>query len=162
MSRLLEEMSGRGQRRKPAKPDSPPDLLADADNLSDITRVRDAVRDLRRDARKSDADSDTIDGSCEADTLSFCLLLCGRIIGGQKRELTELDRACVEQVLGIQIDPAELSRIGLELRSRPVAELDAVFPDLLRRKAAEEVRSYDPCDHVIRQFETIASSTGSV
>jgi stage V sporulation protein K len=40
--------------------------------------------------------------------------------------------------------------------------LDAVLPELLRRKASGEARSYDPCDSVIREIETMVESTGSV
>jgi hypothetical protein len=96
--------------------------------------------------------------TCEADI--HCVLVCGRIIGGQKRELTELDRACLEQVLGFRIDPANFTTIGAELRSRPAAELDAIFPELLRRKITAEGRIYDPCDSIIREIETVAKSTG--
>ncbi len=164
----MEDLHERVQiRNKQAKeedsePAEVPDLLADPDNLDAITMVRDAVRELRRDARKLDAEPDAVGGNCEADTLHFCLLLCGRVIGGQKRELTEIDRACLEQVLGQQIDSAEIKKMGLELRSRSAAELDAIFPELLRRKAAEEVRILDPCDSIIRRFETIVDYTGEL
>src|SRR6185437_4633938 len=74
-----------------------PDLLANTDNLREIVRARDAVRSLRREARALDAESEVGAKSCEADIQRYCLLVCGRIIGGQKRELSELDRACLEQ-----------------------------------------------------------------
>lgn len=62
----------------------------------------------------------------------------------------------------MQIDTAELKEIADELRSRPAAELDAIFPELLRRKARNDVKWSDPCDSIIREVETIARSTGRV
>jgi hypothetical protein len=145
------------------EPSGVPDLFANNDNLHEITQVRDAVRGLGREARSLDAESESLSGSCEADIRRYCLLVCGRIIGGQKRELTELDRACLEQVLGFRTDPANFTAIGSELQSRPAAELDAIFPELLRRKiTAAESRIYDPCDSIIREIETVAKSTGRV
>src|SRR4051794_6877912 len=81
-----------------------PDLFANNDNLHEITMVRDAIRGLRREARSLDAESELAARSCEADIRHYCVLVCGRIIGGQTRELIELDRACLEQVLGFKID----------------------------------------------------------
>ena len=166
MNRLLDELERRTRRKKEENPapeeTEVPDLLADGDNLDEITQARDAVRELRREARAADRDSDVVAENCEADVLRSCLLICGRIIGGQQRDLTERDRLCLEQVLGFRIDAAEFTKISGELRSRPVAELDAVFPDLLRYKATEEKRLFDPCDPLIRRFETIARSTGRV
>lgn len=124
--------------------------------------ARDAVRGLRREARSLDAESELSARSCEVDIRRYCVLVCGRIIGGQKRELTELDRACLQQVLGFEITPADFTAIGAELRSRSDPELDAIFPDLLRQRVAADARIYDPCDSIIRQIETIAKSTGRV
>ena len=139
-----------------------PDLLADNDNLREIIDVRDAVRGLRREARALDAESEFSSRNCEADIRRYCVLVCGRIIGGQMRELTELDRACLEQVLGFKLNLADFTAIGAELRSRPAAELDAVFPDLLRRRIAADARIYDPCDSIVRHIETVAKSIGRV
>jgi SpoVK/Ycf46/Vps4 family AAA+-type ATPase len=137
-----------------------PDLFANDDNLHDITQVRDAVRELRRAARTLDAELDLSAKNCEADIQRFCVLVCARVIGGQKRILSETDRACLEQLLGWQIAQQDFSGIAAELRTRPVAELDAILPDLLRRKAAEEVRILDHCDSLIRKIEGIAKHTG--
>src|SRR5438067_1486233 len=65
-----------------------PDLFANNDNLREITEVRDAVRGLRTEARAVDAESELSSRSCETDIRRYCVLVCGRIIGGQKRELT--------------------------------------------------------------------------
>lgn len=100
-----------------ANPGEVPDLLADNDNLREITRARNAVRSLRRDAKALDAEADLNVRNCEADVCRCCLLVCSRIIGGQKRDFTEMDRACLEQLLGLPIRPDELSNIGAELRA---------------------------------------------
>jgi ATP-dependent Clp protease ATP-binding subunit ClpA len=68
-----------------------PDLIADNDNLREITQVRDAVRGLRREAKALDRESESPVTTCEADILRYCVLLCGRVIGGRSRELTERD-----------------------------------------------------------------------
>jgi len=137
-----------------------PDLFRDNDNLDEIIRVREAVRNLRREAKGLDRGSESPARTCEADILDYCVLFCGRIIGGQSRQLTERDRACLEQVLGYPIDLATFIRTSGQLRSRPGPELDAIFPELLRRKAAEEMRILDPCDSVIWWIETVGRSTG--
>ena len=137
-----------------------PDLFRDNDNLDEIIRVREAVRNLRREAKGLDRGSESPARTCEADILDYCVLFCGRIIGGQSRQLTARDRACLEQVLGYPIDVATFTRTSGQLRSRPGPELDAIFPELLRRKAAEEMRILDPCDSVIWWIETVGRSTG--
>jgi stage V sporulation protein K len=139
-----------------------PDLLANTDSLREIVRARDAVRSLRRESRALDAESEVGAKSCEADIRSYCLLVCGRIIGGQKRDLTDLDRACLGQVLGLKIAPADFAQVAAQLRSRSVPELDAIFPELLRRKLTVDARIYDPCDSIIRHVETLAKATGEV
>jgi stage V sporulation protein K len=139
-----------------------PDLFENNDNLHEITMVRDAIRGLRREARALDAESEFTARSCEADIRRYCVLVCGRIIGGQIRQLTELDRACLEQVLGFKIDPADFRTIAAELRSRTPVELAATVPDVLRRKVTIESRIYDPCDSIIRQIETVAEYTGRI
>jgi len=80
------------------QPSNVPDLLGDNDNLREITRIRDALRYLRTDARSLDRESESPTRNCEEDLERFCVLLCGRIIGGQKRELTGNDRVFPEQV----------------------------------------------------------------
>ena len=85
----------------------------------------------------------------------------GRIIGGQKRDFTEMDRACLEQVLGLPIQLDELTKIGAELRSRSCG----IGCHVSRSTAPKGQRTYsifDPCDSIIRNFETIASSTAQV
>lgn len=153
---------GSEQATNSPEPSAVPDLFADNDNLHEITMIRDAVRSLRREARALDAESEVGAGSCEADIRRYCLLICGRIVGGQKRDLTELDRACLEQVLGFKINPAAFTSVGAELRARSTVELDAMFPDVLRRRSTADARIYDPCDSIIRQIETVAKSTGRV
>jgi len=145
-----------------ASPDIP-DLLSDNDNLREIMRVRDAVRSLRRDAKLLDAEAaDLPDRNCDADICRSCLLICCRIIGGQRRNLNETDRACLEQVLGFPVACEALTKISIELRSKSPSELDSVFPELLRRKVDKDSRIHDPCDSIIRHFETIAGSTGQI
>lgn len=139
-----------------------PDLTVNNDNLYEITQVRDAVRDLRRQARALDLELDLSAKSCEADIRRYCVLVCGRIIGGQKRALSEKDRCCLAQVLGFRIDSQDFKEIDAELRAHPASALDAMLPELMRRKIAEEARVYDPCDSIIRNIETIAKSTGRV
>jgi SpoVK/Ycf46/Vps4 family AAA+-type ATPase len=162
----LERRLGIGKPKEDRSSEEPadeiPDLIANTDNLYEITQVRDAMRTLRREARKLDAEGDLSEKICEADIRRYCVLVCGRIIGGQKRELSEKDRACLEQVLGFGINFEELQQIGAELRAKPAAELDAIFPELLRRKAVAEIFILDPCDSIIRNIETVAKSTGHV
>ena len=148
-------------QRTPADGDTP-DLLASPDNLDDIQRARDAVRELRRRAKALDRDQDALARTYDADLVRCLLIICGRIIGGQRRELTELDRVCLEQVLGLVIDPVEFTKLSGDLPSRPPAELDAIFPGLLRQKASEDARIHDVCDSLIRSFEAVARSTGRV
>jgi SpoVK/Ycf46/Vps4 family AAA+-type ATPase len=169
LERLTRELERRLGRRDPKETNSPeessediPDLTANTDNLYEITQVRDAVRTLRREARALDAELDMSAKSCEADIRRYCLLVCGRIIGGQKRELSEKDRACLEQVLGFRIDLEDFKNTGAELRARSATDLDAILPELLRRKLADEIRIYDSCDSIIRNIETVAKSTGRV
>src|SRR3954452_7975569 len=106
---LLRKLDRRNETPRGAKgPNSNsevPDLLANTDNLREIKSARDAIRSLRREARALEAESDVGAKDCETDIRRYCLLVCGRIIGGQNRELKELDRACLEQVLGFKISP---------------------------------------------------------
>ena len=139
-----------------------PDLLSDNDNLREITYVRDALRYLRAEAKALDHESDSPTRNCEEDLERYCVFLCGRIIGGQSRELKGKDLAFLEQVLGRQIDAGHFAEIAAQLRSRSSTELDTVVPELLRAKARAEIKYSDPCDLVIRHIETIARSTGSV
>jgi len=167
IDRLLRKLERRNEppkeeTKRPASDSEVPDLLANTDTLREIIRARDAVRSLRREARALDAESEVGAKSCEADIRRYCLLVCGRIIGGQKRELADLDRACLDQVLGFNIAPADFTAVAAELQSRSLAELDAIFPELLRRKVSVDTRIYDPCDSIIRHIETVAKSTGEV
>ena len=160
--RLDRESRDPDEDERPVNPLEVPDLLADNDSLREIIQARDAVRSLRKEAKALDAEADSPSRDCDADVRRCCLLISGRMIGGQQRDFTEMDRACLEQVLGLTIPVDELTKIGTELRSRSVAELDAMFPELLRRRVGQEIRIYDPCDLIIRNFETIASSTAQV
>ncbi len=139
-----------------------PDLLADNDSLREIIQPRDAVRSPRKEAKAIDAEADSPSRACDADVCRCCLPISGRTIGGQQRDFTEMDRACLAQVLGLPIQFEELTKIGAELRSRSAAELDAMFPDVLRRKITSDNSIFDRCDSIIRNFETIASSTAEV
>ncbi|MFL6446968.1 MAG: AAA family ATPase [Bryobacteraceae bacterium] len=162
LRKLERRNEGPEEVKGPSSNSEVPDLLANPDTLSEIKSVRDAVRSLRREARALDAESEVGAKSCEPDIRRHCLLVCGRIIGGQKRDLTELDRACLEQVLGFKINRADFTAVDTELRSQSVAELDAIFPELLRRKVNVDARIYDPCDSMIRHIETVAKSTAKV
>ncbi len=167
LDRLMRNLSGGSQNRDLISSavnssSGVPDLLADNDNLGEITQVRDAVRTLRREAKALDAAADLADRNCDADVCRCCLLVCGRIVGGCRRDLTELDRACLEQVLGFSIASETLTKIGAELRSKSAGELDAMFPEILRRKVPEDSRIHDSCSSTIREFVTIASSTAQV
>lgn len=164
---LLRKLERRSESPKekavrPVSDSEIPDLLANTDALREIKSVRDAVRSLCREARALDAEAEVGAKNCETDIRRFCLLVCGRIIGGQTRTLSELDRGCLEQVLGFKIAAADFSDISIELQSRSASELDAILPELLRRKLSAEGRSYDPCNSLIRDIETVAKSTGQV
>lgn len=163
LMRSLDSRRATGKDEAPrTSPTKIPDLFADNDNLHEITQVRDAVRGLRREARAIDAKADMSARSCEADLLRYCVLLCGRIIDGQKRSLTDKDRVCLEQVLGFQIDPAQFTDLATELQSRSPTELDGILPQLLRHQIRDDRRLFDPCDSTIRAFETIGQSSGQV
>lgn len=169
-SRLKRLM--RALRRDPAKPRAPdpvvfaasrvPDLLADNDKLREITRARDAARSLRHEARLLDMESASPTRSCEEDLLRYCVLLCGRIVGGRTPKLTERDRALIEQILGFQIRAADFAEVAAELRARTPGELDMIAPELLRHQAKAEVKSSYPWDPIIRQIETVAEATAHV
>jgi hypothetical protein len=103
-----------------------PDLLADNDNLREITYIRDALRYLRMDAKTLDIESESPTRDCEEDLQRYIVLICGRIMGGQTRDLTGKDLAFMEQILGLKIGGTDFAAIAAELRSRPVAELDTV------------------------------------
>src|SRR6516165_5497315 len=94
-----------------------PDLFRDNEKLDEITRVRDAVRSLRREARTFDEESELSGRSCELDLQRYVVLVSGRIIGGQKRDLKEEDRVFLEQVLGFHIDRADFTEIAARLRN---------------------------------------------
>src|SRR5437868_3325276 len=98
---------------KPAKQDSEknrggvPDLLADNGHLHKIRGARDSLRAVLNAAREYDRKSDDTSLGCEADMHRFVMLLCGRLIGVQTRELTETDRQWLQQILGLEVLPAE-------------------------------------------------------
>ena len=139
-----------------------PDLFADNEKLDEITRVRDAVRSLRREARTFDEESELSGRSCELDLQRYLVLVSGRIIGGQKRDLKEGDRVFLEQVLGFHIDSADFTEIVVKLQSRPALELDAILPELLRRQLKTRGSWSDPCGSAILYIDMIARGTGRV
>lgn len=139
-----------------------PDLLADNEHLRNISMVRDEVRSLLRTARQYDHKSRDLQESCLADTQRSLVFLCCRVIDGQKRDLTEKDRRCLQQVLGFEIPLAGFETIARELRTREPEELDQAFPKLLDFQVAEERRIYDPCDSTIRNLKNVGTYTARV
>jgi hypothetical protein len=55
---------------------------------------------------------------------AFSNLFLQRVIGGQQRDLTEIDRRCLQQILGFDIPPATFTTIAKQLRSQGPEELD--------------------------------------
>ena len=52
--------------------------------------------------------------------------------------------------------------LSTELRSRPAAELDLIFPNFFVAQPPTGSGSTNRCDFIIRDIETIARSTGRV
>jgi Cdc6-like AAA superfamily ATPase len=166
LSRLIDKATGRKapetEEGLASSSEGIPDLLADNGHLTDITRARRAVRSLLRTARQYDRQGAEINETCLADLQRFVVLVCGRVIGGQTRELTETDRKCLEQILGFDIEPALFDATTKELRTKTFQQLDRVFPKLLSLQAAEERRIYDPTDHTIESLETVGEMTARI
>src|ERR1044071_5189380 len=133
LRRLLDTHTGRGKDKSEPEedPGAVPDLLADNDHLRNITYVRDAVRSLLKSAREYDRKSEGVQPDIEMDMRRFLVFLCGRVVGGQKRDLTAKDRECLRQVLGIELMPAEFDSIAKELRTDTHQPLDVGLPKLL-------------------------------
>jgi MoxR-like ATPase len=159
--RLLGKARGR-EKTMPADDQGIPDLLADNGHLHNISMVRDAVRSLLRDCREYDRQSHDLQNTCAADMQRFLVFFCGRIIGGQQRDLTEKDRRCLQQVLGWDIPIADFETIARELRTREPEQLNRTFSKLLTLQMAEERRIYDPCDSTIRSLETVGNYTARI
>jgi len=150
-------MKGQGARKLPTDAEGVPDLLADNGHLADIGRVQDHVRSLFRTAREYDRKRADVEERCLHDTQRYLVFLCGSVIGGQQRELTEIDRRCLQQILGFDVPPSDFKTIAEQLRSESPETLNRKRPMLLRLQAAEEWHIYDPSDHTISHLETIGA-----
>jgi SpoVK/Ycf46/Vps4 family AAA+-type ATPase len=149
-------------RDKPKNARGVPDLLADNEHLHSINMARNAVRWLLRDARKYDRESGDVQESCCNDLQRFLLLFCGRIIDGQQRDLNEVERACLEQVLGLEIPADTFTAVAKELRTCGAEQLDRKLPKLLSLQAAEGHRVFELWDHTIHNLETVGTSTARI
>jgi hypothetical protein len=138
-----------------------PDLLADNDKLRDIRGVRDAVTSLLANAREHDEKSSSSAGECQQDTRRYLVLLSGRIIGGQKRNLSERDRHCLIQVLGFDIPEADFKSVAEQLSNSSSEELDRILPLLL--KSELQSRSYSSgVTWRLSEFETVGTNVASI
>ena len=133
---LLGKMERRdkdkGDQTLPADDQGIPDLLADNEHLSHIATVRDSVRSLLRDARQFDRRRSDLQETCFLDTQRFLVFLCARMIDGQQRDLTEMDRQCLQQILGFQIPSAGFEAIAKELRAQSPEQLDQKLPGVVK------------------------------
>jgi hypothetical protein len=125
--------SGKKQPENEERPAGAPDLLRDPDNLGEIRLARDAVRKLKKTARDLDADSDVSSEECEAQTSRYCLKLSCRVIGGQERDLSDIDFRCLQQIFEVPISSDLFEQIAKELRSSTSDQLDAELPTILKR-----------------------------
>jgi hypothetical protein len=164
LSRLLGRASGRspGGTNLHKDKEGIPDLLADNGHLFNIGMIRDSIRSLSANAREYDRKSQDLDEACHRDMQQFVVFLCCRIIGGQKRDLTEKDRRCLEQILGFEVSQTTFETAGKELRTKDPEQLDRRLPKLLLLQAAEEQRIYSPCDSTIRGLENVGKTTGEI
>src|ERR1041384_6367062 len=164
LRRLLDTHTGRGKDKSEPEedPGAVPDLLADNDHLRHITYVRDAVRSLLTSAREYDRKSEGVQPDIELDMRRFLVFLCGRVIGGQRRDLTVKDRECLRQVLGIEIAPEEFDSMAKELRTDAPQPLDVGLPKLLMAQVKEDRRIYDPCDRTLRYLDTVGTNTADI
>jgi hypothetical protein len=138
-----------------------PDLLADNDKLREIKYVRDAVRSLLEKAREHDEQWSSTVGECQEDTRRYLVLLSGRIIGGQKRNLSARDRHCLIQVLGFGIPEADFKSVAEQLSNSSSEELDRILPLLL--KSELQSRSYSSgVTWRISEFETVGTNVASI
>jgi hypothetical protein len=138
-----------------------PDLLSDNDKLLYIRGVRDAVAALLESARQHDQKSFSSAGECQRDTRRYLLLLCGRIIGGQKRKLSERDRHCLIQVLGFDFPEADFTSVAEQLSTSTSDELDRILPLLL--KSELQSRGYlSAVTWRLSDFETVATNVATI
>jgi Clp amino terminal domain, pathogenicity island component len=166
LRRLLGKMEGHDKdkngQKLPADDQGIPDLLADNEHLSHIKMVRDSVRSLLRAAGEFDRHGNELLGTCVLDIQQFLVFLCGRIINGQHRDLTEIDRRCLQQILGFQIPSASFEAMAKELRTQSPELLDRKFPVLLSLQTAKDRRIYDPCDSTIKNLENVGKYTARI
>jgi SpoVK/Ycf46/Vps4 family AAA+-type ATPase len=162
--RLVDKHTGRGKNEPEPEEDAGgvPDLLADNDHLYNIVFVRDSVRSLLKAARQYDRKSEGLELDLEMNMRRFIVVLCGRVIGGQKRDLNAKDRECLKQVLGFEILPAEFASIAKELRTQTPEQLDRNLPKLLAAQLKEEGRIFDPWDRTIQLLDTVGQKTARV
>ncbi|MGI9070820.1 MAG: hypothetical protein ACR2JB_05700 [Bryobacteraceae bacterium] len=119
-----------------------PDLVADSDKLRDIKVVHDAVSSLLDKAREHDEKLASVVGECQQDTRRYLLLLSGRIIGGQRRALSERDRHCLVQVLGYEIPESEFKSVAEQLSTSSSEELDRILPLVLKLERESRGRAW--------------------
>jgi SpoVK/Ycf46/Vps4 family AAA+-type ATPase len=164
LRRLMDKHTGRGKNEPEREEDAGgvPDLLADNDHLTKITYVRDAVRSLLKAARDHDRKGEKLVLDIEMDMRRFLVSLCGRVIGGQKRDLNAKDRECLKQVLGFEILPAEFVSMAKALRTRTPEQLDNSLPKLLATQMREETRIFDPWDRTIRDLDTVGQNMARI
>ena len=156
----LESRSLSGQNQPDDKKGSSgvPNLLSDADNLGEITNARDAFRKVRKTARDLDANSEISHEKCEAQTWRYCLKLSCRVIGGQERNLSDIDLHCLQQIFGVPISPDLFEQTAQELRSSTSDQLEAELPTVLKLQSVESTKYSDPCDSTIACLVTLAES----
>jgi len=151
-----------------------PDLLADNRKLDLITSVRNAVRSLVRQAREHDRKADNTTSACETELYRYLLLYTGRIIGGEKRNLTGKDHHCLQQVLGLDIEKSLFEETSRQLRTQAAEELNSMVPSLLRLQveadrqlmseregSLRELRS-SYYDLIFRYLETVGRDTAKL
>ena len=167
LRRLLEKHTGGAKNEPEPEEDAGgvPDLLADNDHLTKITYARDAVRSLLKVAREYDRKSEGLEMDIEMDMRRFLVVLGGRVIGGQKRDLNAKDRECLRQVLGFEIFeilPAEFVSIAKELRTQTPEQLDNWLPKLLAAQMKQERTIFDPWDKTTRDLDTVGQNTARI
>jgi hypothetical protein len=77
------------------------DILPDNRKLQWIGYARGAARRIPGSSRNYDQTDDSITRDCEGHARRYILLLCGRLLSYQERDLVDQDRACLEQLLGL-------------------------------------------------------------
>ena len=125
-------VNGVGPQDVPRLISGAPDLLAESRNLHEVKMVRDSFRYLRQTAKELDEKSGRISQECETETLHYCLTICGRVIGGQNRDLSGVDHSCLQQVLGVPISRELFQSVAQKLRSSRFDQLDSELPAVLR------------------------------